>query len=160
MTTSPSATAHAPTSRVPLRMHLAQPPTSGPISGAWWPQSRDLQVEAADLVDHFPDQVGHINRLLFSRPDWDNPVVDGGGVRRILARRGHVKVGSFPKDDTQLMILLLSSGRRVNLKVIASAIDPDEADRQLRAIDEGDSSGATDGAPPTASKAVEPGTWM
>ncbi len=160
MTTSPSTTAHTPASRVPLRMQLAEPPTSGPIRGVWWPQSRNLQVEAADLIDHFPDQVGHINRLLFSRPDWDNPVVDGRGVRRIQARRGPVKVGSFPKDDTQLMILLLSSGRRVNLRVIASAIDPAEADRQLRANDEGDSSRATDGAAPTASKAEERGSWM
>jgi hypothetical protein len=141
-------------------MQLAEPPTSGTISGVWWPQSRNLQVEAADLVDHFPDRVGHINRLLFSRPDWDNPVVEGRGVRRIQARRGPVKVGSFPKDDTQLMILLLASGRRVNLRVIASATDPVEADRRLRANDEGDSSVATDGAAPTASKAEEPGSWM
>jgi hypothetical protein len=114
-------------------MQLAGPPASGPVSGVWWPQSRNLQVEAADLVDHFPDHVGHIDRLLFSRPDWDNSVVDGRGVRRIQARRGTVKVGSFPSDDTHLMILLLASGRRVSLTVIASATDPAEADRQLRA---------------------------
>jgi hypothetical protein len=119
------------------------PGVAGRISGAWWPQSRNLQVEAADLVDHFPDQVGHIDRLLFSRPDWDNPVVDGRGVRRIQARRGPVKVGSFPRDDTHLMIVLLSSGRRVSLKVIASATDPLEADRQLRALSEDETSGAT-----------------
>jgi Family of unknown function (DUF5994) len=160
MTTSPSTPAHTPASRAPLRMQLAEPPASGPISGVWWPQSRNLQVEAADLVDHFPGQVGHINRLLFSRPDWDNPVVDGRGVRRIQARRGPVKVGSFPSDDTHLMILLLASGRRVSLKVIASATDPVEADRQLRANGHGNSSGATDGAAPTASKAEEPGSWM
>jgi hypothetical protein len=119
------------------------PGVAGRISGAWWPQSRNLQVEAADLVDHFPDQVGHIDRLLFSRPDWDNPVVDGRGVRRIQARRGPVKVGSFPRDDTHLMIVLLSSGRRVSLKVIASTTDPLEADRQLRALSEDETSGAT-----------------
>jgi hypothetical protein len=125
-------------------MQIAESPgVAGRISGAWWPQSRNLQVEAADLVDHFPDQVGHIDRLLFSRPDWDNPVVDGRGVRRIQARRGPVKVGSFPRDDTHLMIVLLSSGRRVSLKVIASATDPLEADRQLRALSEDETSGAT-----------------
>ena len=160
MTTSPSTPAHAPASRVPLRMHLAEPPASGPISGTWWPQSRNLQVEAADLVDHFPDQVGHIDRLLFSRPDWDNPVVDGHGVRRIQARRGPVKVGSFPSDDTHLMILLLASGRRVSLKVIASATDPAEADRQLQATGEGDPSAATNGAAPARSKTEEPHSWM
>ena len=159
MTASPSTPAPAPASRVPLRMQLSVHPASGPISGVWWPQSRDLQVEAADLVDHFPNQVGHIDRLLFSRPDWDNPVVDGRGVRRIQARRGPVKVGSFPSDDTHLMILLLASGRRVSLKVIASATDPLEADRQLRA-DEDDPPGATNGAAHTRSKTEEPHSWM
>ena len=160
MMTSPSTPVHALASRVPLRMQLGEPPASGPITGAWWPQSRNLQVEAADLVDHFPDQVGHIDRLLFSRPDWDNPVIDGRGVRRIQARRGPVKVGSFPSDDTHLMILLLASGRRVSLRVIASATDPAEADRQLRATRDGDSSGATDGAARARSKTEEPRSWM
>ena len=140
MTTSPSTPAHTSAGRVPLRMQLAEPPASGPLTGAWWPQSRDLHVEAADLVDHFPDRVGRVNRLLFSRPDWDDPVVDGRGVRRIQARRGVVKVGSFPRDDTHLMIVLLASGARVSLTVIPDATDPAEADRQLRAAGHGASS--------------------
>jgi hypothetical protein len=98
--------------------------------------------------------------LLFSRPDWDNSVVDGRGVRRIQARRGPVKVGSLPSDDTQLMILLLASGRRVSLKVIANATDPLEADRQLRAQGVGDTSGATDGAAHARSETEEPHSWM
>jgi hypothetical protein len=98
-------------------------------------------VEAADLVDHFPDQVGHIDRLLFSRPDWDNAVF-GHGVRRIQARRGPVKVGSVPSDDTELIILLLATGRRVSLKVIPSATDPVEADRQFRVLRDGEFSRA------------------
>jgi hypothetical protein len=157
MTTSPNTSAHVPFSRVPLRMQLAEAPASGPISGVWWPQSRNLQLEAADLVDHFPDQVGHIDRLLFSRPDWDNPVVDGRGVRRVQARRGPVKVGSFPSDDTHLMILLLASGRRVSLRVIASSTDPLEGDRQLRAGG-GDPPGATVGA--AQSRSADPHSWM
>ena len=115
-------------------MQLLDFPATGHIGGVWWPQSRDLQLEASDLVDHFPDQVGHIDRLLFSRPDWDNPVVNGRGVRRIRARRGPVKVGSFPSEDTHLMILLLSSGRRVSLRVIPSATDPANAHRHFRAL--------------------------
>jgi Family of unknown function (DUF5994) len=140
MTASPSSPAHA--SRMPLRMQLAASPAVGHLSGVWWPQSRNLQVEAADLVDHFPDQIGHIDRLLFSRPDWDNSVVDCRGVRRIGARRGLVKVDSFPSDDTHLMILLLASGRRVSLTVIASDSDPLEANGQFRALSDGDTSSA------------------
>jgi uncharacterized protein DUF5994 len=159
MTTSPGTPGYTAAGRVPLRLQLAELPASGPITGAWWPQSRNLQVEAADLVDHFPNEVGHIDRLLLSRPDWDNPVVHGRGVRRIQARRGPVKVGSFPSDDTHLMILLLASGRRVSLKVIANATDPLEADRQLRA-GEGDPPGAADGAAHPRSETEEPRSWM
>jgi hypothetical protein len=141
-------------------MEMLDSPSTRHLGGVWWPQSRNLQVEAADLVDHFPDQVGHIDRMLFSRPDWDNPVFDGRGVRRIQARRGPVKVGSFPSDDTHLMILLLATGRRVSLKVIASATDPVEADRQFQALREGDLSGAKVEAAQTRSPTGEPPSWM
>lgn len=105
---------------------------SGDIDGAWWPWSRSLQSEAADLVDNFPSAAGRISRLLFSRPDWDDSTVAGRGVRMIHAARGPVKVGSFPTDDTRLMIITLLSGRRLRLRVIPSATDPGEATRLLR----------------------------
>jgi hypothetical protein len=88
------------------------------VDGAWWPRSRDLNREAADLVDHFPAERGRINRLLFSRPDWDESSKDGRGVRSIAAARGRVKVGSFPSDDTHVMILQLSDGKRLTLLVV------------------------------------------
>ncbi len=50
----------------------------------------------------------------------------------VRAARGPVKVGSFPTDDTRLMILSLLSGRRLRLRVIPSTTDPAEADRLLR----------------------------
>jgi hypothetical protein len=131
MTTSSSNSPTTPAERVPLRLGLSARSSSS-LGGAWWPQSRDLQLEAADLVDHFPEAAGHISRLLFSRPDWDHPTVSGRGVRRINAGRGAVKVGSFPRDDTHLMILSMSSGKRLNLRVIPSDTDAVEAERQLR----------------------------
>jgi hypothetical protein len=70
--------------------------------------------------------------LLFSRPDWDDATTGGRGVRMVRAARGPVKVGSFPSDDTQLMILSLASGGRVKLGVIPSATEPAEARRRLR----------------------------
>lgn len=136
MTTSPTTplSPPSPSGRVPLRLRLRDTASADLVGGAWWPQSRDLQVEAADLVDHLPVSAGYVDRLLFSRPDWDNPVVDGRGVRRIRASRGVVKVGSFPSDDTQLMVLALAGGRRLRLRVIPSDTDPAEADRLLQAI--------------------------
>lgn len=134
MTASPGSSPAPTPSRAPLRLRLRDSATDEHVHGAWWPQSRDLQTEAADLVDHFPHLAGHINRMLFSRPDWDDPIVNGRGTRRIQARRGPVKVGSFPADDTHLMVLTLSTGARLHLQVIPSEAHPDEADRQLQQI--------------------------
>ena len=111
MATSLNRPSSAPSTREPLRLRLSGDPSLGSPDGAWWPQSRDLQTEAADLVDHFPQSAGHIYRRLYSRPDWDAPAHLGRGVRRIVATRVPVKVGSFPSDDTQLMILSMASGR-------------------------------------------------
>jgi hypothetical protein len=102
------------------------------VDGGWWPQSRDLQVEAADLVDHFPVEAGRINRLLFSRPDWDDGVIEGRGLRRIQAARGPVKVGSFPSDDTHQMVLTMASGRLLRLLVVSSDTGAAEANRLLQ----------------------------
>ena len=133
MTTSPrSGTSSSATPRVALRLELRPLPVPGYVDGAWWPQSRDLQTEAADLVDHFPVEVGRVNRLLFSRPDWDDGVIGGRGLRRIQAARGPVKTGSFPSDDTHQMVLSMASGRMLRLLVIASNTGASEARRLLQ----------------------------
>jgi Family of unknown function (DUF5994) len=106
------------------------------VDGGWWPQSRDLRVEAADLVDHFPPEVGRINRLLFSRPDWDDGVAEGRGLRRIQAARGPVKVGSFPRDDTHQMVLSMASGQQLHLLVVPPATDDSEAGSLLESSSE------------------------
>lgn len=92
--------------RAALRLRLAEPPGSGHLDGGWWPYSRDLAVELADLVDHFPPLAGRIVRALVSPPDWDST------PRRIPIARGYLKVGSFPRDDTHL-VLLTTSDRTV-----------------------------------------------
>lgn len=131
MATSSSNTRTTSGARVPLRLQLSDTGSPGNRDGAWWPQSRDLQTETADLVDHFPEAAGRINRMLFSRPDWDDAAVGRRGVRRIQAGRGPVKVGSFPSDDTQLMILSMASGQRLKLVVIPSATGAAEGERRL-----------------------------
>jgi hypothetical protein len=135
MTTSPAA-------RVPLRIQLDDGPPTGPLDGAWWPQTRDLQTESADLLDHFPAASGRIQRLLFSRPDWDTPT-DAVRPRSIQAARGRIKAGSFPRDDTHLMVLQLASGRRMRLLVVPSSTDSALAGRAMdQAADAQNSQGA------------------
>jgi hypothetical protein len=74
-------------------------------------------VEAADLVDHFPDLSGGISRVLFSRPDWDSAPGEVS-PHRIRAARGLVKVGSFPSDDTHIVVLSMAKGDRLRLLVV------------------------------------------
>lgn len=138
MTTSPNLSSPPLAPREPLRLRLGGGASPGSPDGAWWPQSRDLPTEAADLVDHFPSAAGRIYRLLFSRPDWDASPNPGERIRSIAAARGRVKVGSFPSDDTQLMILTLASGRRLKLLVIPSDTSPGDARRLMEAPGETD----------------------
>lgn len=130
-TSSKSIPTTSPWAPEGLRLHLSDEASTDRVDGSWWPRSRDLQREAADLVDHFPTTHGRISRMLFSRPDWDDSTADGLGVRSIRAARGPVKVGSFPSDDTHLMILTMSSGRRLKLLVIPSDTPDLEAEDRL-----------------------------
>jgi hypothetical protein len=45
-----------------------------------------------------------------------------------------VKVGSFPSDDTHLMILTMGSGQRLKLLVIPSDTPAAEGEQRLRAV--------------------------
>jgi hypothetical protein len=110
-------TTHRPPSRgrVPLRLQLNTKLGQGPLDGSWWPQSRDLSIELADLVDHFPGEHGQVTRAVFSRPDWDT------APHRVRVSRGLIKVGSYPHDDTHQIWLTMSSRRAIGLSVEPSA---------------------------------------
>jgi hypothetical protein len=114
--------------RVDIRLRLDNGYQSGPVDGAWWPQSRDLLAEAVDLVENFPHPLNRITKLLFSRPDWD---ADGhtAGSQHVHTRRGSVEIGSFPSDDTHLMVITMRSGQRHRLLVIPSETPPEVAAR-------------------------------
>ena len=107
-----------------LRLRLAADPLSGYLDGAWWPHSRDPEVELADLVDHFPTKGGHIRRVVYSRPDWLTQ------PRKIPVSRGRLKTGSFPHDDTHVVLLSLSTG--VELKLLV--VPPDTAARSAQRV--------------------------
>lgn len=86
-------------------------------------------------MDNLPVAAGRINRLLFSRPDWDDALVDGRGARKVQTGRGPVKMGSFPSDDTRLMILAMATGQRLHIAVVPSDTDPAEAQARLDAVE-------------------------
>jgi hypothetical protein len=112
-TDRPSPTAPATPGRGPLRLDLAAVLGAGADDGEWWPRSRDFAVEAADLVDHFPPQLGQVNRLVFSRPDWDS------APHRLVVDHRLIKVGSYPVDDGHRLMLAMSDKRLIRLRVKA-----------------------------------------
>jgi hypothetical protein len=111
--------------RTTLRLRMGEQPRHGALDGGWWPQSRDLGLELADLIDHFP--LGRISRVLYSRPDWDTV------ARRIPVQGRHVKTGSFPRDDTHVVDLKMSDGRQLRLLVVPSRMSAEEGEEALLA---------------------------
>ncbi|GAB3866437.1 DUF5994 family protein [Nocardioides maradonensis] len=129
-------TSYETAARPALRLTLsAFPPGSGMLDGAWWPRTREIDTEVAHLVDLFPPSVGRIGRVLFSRPDWSTH------PHHIRAARGFVKTGSFPSDDTHVVLLKLSSGTQLKVLVVPPDSTAQDADRLMAsAVAEGNRS--------------------
>lgn len=109
--TAPQTTS-TPDSGRHLRLRLSPTPGEDRLDGAWWPYSRDLEAEMSELVQHFPPTRGRISRALYSRPDWDT------APRKLAAGARLIKVGSFPSDDTHVLILQLDDRSRMTLLVV------------------------------------------
>lgn len=126
MTTSHTPST-APDTRVPLRLALTRGDQKQVLDGAWWPQSRDLPTELADLVDHFPPERARISRVVFSPPDWE------GAQRRVQVEGRHVKAGSFPSDDTHVLVLRTSDRTYLTLLVIPPTFTPAQGEEAMLA---------------------------
>ena len=116
-----------PVSRVPLRLRMGAHPGRDRLDGGWWPQSRDLAVELADLVDHFPPGYGRVARALYSPPDWDSP------PRRVPVTGREMKVGCFPRDDTHLIDLTMSDRTVLRILVVPPGLSRDQGEEALLA---------------------------
>jgi len=110
-----------------LRLAMGAGVGSDKLDGGWWPRSRDLTTEFADLVDNFPAQYGRIVRATYSPPDWDD------APRRIAVRGRYVKVGNFPRDDTHVIIVTTSDRVVHCLLVIPPAFDESQGSEALLA---------------------------
>ena len=122
-----------------LRLLLGEHPGTDKLDGGWWPRSRDLTVELADLIDHFPAEFGRVVRALFSPPDWDS------APRQIAVKGRSVKIGSFPHDDTHLIHLTTSDGSMLHVLVVPPGFSPDQgAEALLASATPGNSHSAQD----------------
>jgi len=126
MTTSHTSTPASGT-RTPLRLTLTPGDQKQVLDGAWWPQSRHLPTELADLVDHFPPERARISRVVFSPPDWD------GAQRRIQVDGRHVKAGSFPHDDTHVVVLRTSDRTFLTLLVVPATFTRGQGEEAMLA---------------------------
>jgi hypothetical protein len=105
---------------------MTEKPRTHPLDGGWWPQSRNLTVELADLVNSFPDG-GRIVRASFSPPDWDDQ------PRRVPIARGYVQVGFAPNDDTHVIMLKTSERDELCLLVIPPGMSEAQGEEALQA---------------------------
>ena len=116
-----------PESRRPLRLRLGSAPGQDRLDGAWWPYSRDLESEMSDLVQQFPPAHGRISRAVYSLPDWDT------APRELVAGQRVITVGASPSDDTHVLIVQLSDGRRLTLLVVPPDFTPGQGEEALLA---------------------------
>jgi hypothetical protein len=93
--------------------------------GIWWPHTRVLADQLTHLVHAWPVASGTISRILYSSPDWDDH------PRSVLVAGRRMKTGSFPKDDTQQVVLVLHSGERCSVTVIPPSTSRDRATKLL-----------------------------
>ena len=90
----------------PLRLRMVDDTAHDRLDGVWWPRSRDIATEVAELVDHFPAaRFGRIVRVLVSPADWDSR------PRHALVRAGIVPLGYLPPDDDSHLVHLTTSDR-------------------------------------------------
>jgi hypothetical protein len=112
------------------RLALALSADRHTLDGAWWPRSRVLSHELVELFAAWPADAGHISRVIFCPRDWDA----SPGTVPIPNRRGRVKTGLLPLDDTHRLVLMMLDGQRRTLAVIPQNAAEETATRYLRAF--------------------------
>ncbi len=110
-----------------LRLTMGAAVGKDRLDGGWWPHSRDLSTELADLVGNFPDQYGRIVRATCSAPDWDD------APRRVAVDGRFVKVGRHRRDETHVIHLTTSDRVAYCLLVIPSGFDEAQGSEALLA---------------------------
>ncbi len=124
---TPSDQPAPPANRVPLRLRLSDPEHPHPLDGGWWPQSRNLTAELADLVDNFPPERARITRALYSPPDWPE------APKRVPTARGYIETGFAKGDDTHVIMLTTSDRQKLCLIVIPPEMSEAQGEAALEA---------------------------
>lgn len=123
----PVAVPEVASRRPPLRLRIAKHEGSGHLDGGWWPYSRDLAVELADLVARFPPRSGRIVRALVSPSDWDP------APQHLAVPRGSMEIGALHRDDSHAISLTTTLGTVLRLLVVPPDFTRDQGDEALLA---------------------------
>jgi hypothetical protein len=108
------------------------PAGPGRLDGGWWPRSRDLAVEVADLVEHLPARLGRVTRVRYSPADWDGADRDGAVATVEVAGR-QVETEVLPQDDTSLVDLRTTEHPALRLLVVPPSFDDADGEEALLA---------------------------
>jgi hypothetical protein len=113
----------------PLRLHMVDDRQPAGLDGVWWPRTRDIVAEIADLVDHFPsDRFGRVVRVLVSPADWDDR------PRHALVRGGIIRLGYLPPEDESHLVHVTTSERTLlPLLVVPPSFTRSQGDAALAA---------------------------
>lgn len=105
-----------------LRVTFAPFRRAGEVDGAWWPRSRDLDTELAELFPPIQRRFGQIKWLRLSWADWDtHPDRAGDGV----------PIGWNRQMLTHLLVAHCLHGTAVFLLVVPADTEPHVARRAL-----------------------------
>ncbi|WP_406186357.1 DUF5994 family protein [Streptomyces sp. NBC_01006] len=129
MTTTPGRTSSRDlATALPARLSLTPKTTlTGQLDGAWWPRSRDLQVELPPLAATLDEVWGRITRVTVNPTRW--PVVP-----HTVNTDGHIiHVGCFTEQHPDELILLSYTVGRWDLLVIPPETEPAAAARLMAA---------------------------
>lgn len=111
----------------PVRLRMVEHPGRDHLDGGWWRRSRDLAVELADLVDHFPARFGRIVHAQVWPLDWDRV------PRRVGVCGGCISVESLPAEDVHLVQLTTSARTVLRVLVVPPDFTADQGDEALLA---------------------------
>lgn len=124
---TPSQTVPTDGRRHRLRLRLKpKAPTTGFVDGAWWPRTRDLSAELAELLGVLAVRLGQVERVSYHLGDWKTSPrksVIGGSVVRLAGYRAQ-------HPDT---VDVLAARHRLTLLVVPPETASPVAHRILRA---------------------------
>ena len=84
----------------------------GVLDGAWWPRSRDPDVELSVLIAALDSRLGRVSRVALNMTSWDS------APRRLTRSDRGYPVGWFRTMDADMITVTTAEQRRFALLVI------------------------------------------